>query len=118
MSLARILSAVLVILAFVMGLRHGVGLLRSTPDQLQATLHLSLGRPTILLVGASTCIGAVFVLFPQTFFAANVLSGAVILFLAAAQSHARNARGALVELPFLLLPLLMLYLGYPFKPQP
>ena len=117
MPLTRGLSAILVLLAVGMGLPHGWRLLRSTPDQLQATLHLSLGQPTIFLVGALTCMGAVLVLFPQTFFAANVVSGGVIFYLAAAQSHARNARGALVELPFLLLPLLMLYLGYPFKPQ-
>ena len=118
MPVARILSAILVLLAFVMGLRHGVGLLRSTPAQVQETLHISLSQPTILILGALTCLGAFLVVFPPTFFAANVLSAAVILYLAAEQSKAHNLRGALVELPFVLLPLLVLYLGYPFKHQP
>jgi hypothetical protein len=117
MPLARILSAILVLLAFVMGLRHGVDLLRSTPARVQETLHLSFNHPTILIVGTLTCLGAFLVLFPPTFFAANYISAAVILYLAAAQGNAHNLRGAVIELPFVLLPLLVLYLGYPFKHQ-
>jgi hypothetical protein len=101
-----------------MGLRHGVSLLRSTPAQVRETLHISLNQPTILIVGILTCLGAVLVIFSPTFFAANVISAAVVLYLAAVQSKAHNLRGALVELPFVLLPLLMLHLGYPFKHQP
>jgi Flp pilus assembly protein TadB len=118
MAVTKILSLILVLAAFIMGLRHGIGLLRSTPEQVQAALHLSLGRTTIVALGILTVAGAVLVLFPPTFFVGNVLSGAVIFYLAAAQSQARNLQGALMELPFLLLPLLLLYLGYPFKAQP
>jgi hypothetical protein len=118
MPVARILCAALVLLAFVMGLRHGVSLLRSTPAQVQETLHISLNQATILIVGFLTCLGAVLVLFPTTFFAANFISALVVLYLAAVQSKAHNLRGACVELPFVLLPLLVLYLGYPFKHQP
>jgi hypothetical protein len=118
MPVARALSAILVLLAFVMGLRHGVSLLRSTPAQIQESLHISLDQPTIRIVGFLTCLGAILVIFSPTFFAANVISSVVILYLAAMQSKAHNLRGALVELPFVLLPLLVLYLGYPFKHQP
>jgi hypothetical protein len=118
MSVARIISAILVLLAFVMGLRHGVDLVRSTPAKVLETLHISLSQPTILTIGVLTCAGAILVLFPQTFFAANFISAAVVLYLAASQSKTHNLRGALVELPFVLLPLLVLYLGYPFKHQP
>ena len=117
MPLARIFSAILVVLAFVMGLRHGVDLLRSTPAKVQESLHITLNQPTILAVGALTCVGAILILFPQTFLAANFISAAVVLYLAAVQSKAHNLPGALVELPFVLLPLLVLYLGYPFKHQ-
>jgi hypothetical protein len=81
-------------------------------------LHISLNHPTILIVGFLTCLGAILVVFPPTFFAANFISAAVILYLAAVQSKAQNLRWALVELPFVLLPLLVLYLGYPFKYRP
>jgi hypothetical protein len=118
MPVARVLSAILVLLAFVMGLRHGVSLLRSTPAQVQQTLHISMSQPTILILGFFTCLGAILVIFPPTFFAANIVSAAVILYLTAMQSKAHNLRGALVELPFIFMPLLVLYLGYPFKHQP
>jgi hypothetical protein len=80
-------------------------------------LHISLTQSTIMAVGALTCVGAILILFPQTFFAANVISAAVVLYLAAVQSKAHNIKGAFIELPFVLLPLLVLYLGYPFKHQ-
>ena len=99
MPVAQIVSAILVLLAFVMGLRHGVGLLRSSPAQVQETLHISLNQPTILIVGFLTCLGAILVIFRPAFFAANVISAAVILYLAAMQSKTHNLRGALVELP-------------------
>jgi hypothetical protein len=118
MPVARIVSAILVLLAFVVGLRHGVDLIRSTPAKVLETLHISLSQPTVLTIEIFTCVGAVLVLFPQTFFAANFISAAVVLYLAAVQSKAHNLRGALIELPFVLLPLLLLYLGYPFKHQP
>lgn len=118
MPVARALSAILVLLAFVLEVRHGVKLLRSTPAQVQETLHISLNHPTILIVGFLTCLGAILLVFSPTFFAANIISATVILYLAAVQSKAHNFRGALVELPFLFLSLLMLYLGYPFKHQP
>jgi hypothetical protein len=118
MPAARIISAILVLLAFVMGLRHGVDLIRSTPSKVLETLHISLNQPTIVVIGVLTCAGAILILFPQTFFAANFISAAVVLYLAAVQSKVHNFRGALIELPFLLLPLLVLYLGYPFKHQP
>jgi len=81
-------------------------------------LHIRLNQPTILIVGFLTCLGAILLVFSPTFFAANIISATVILYLAAVQSKAHNFRGALVELPFLFLSLLMLYLGYPFKHQP
>lgn len=116
MPVARALSAILVLLAFVMGLRHGVWLLRSTPSQVQEILHISLNQTAILIVGFLTCLGAILLVFSPTFFAANIISGTVVLYLAAVQSKAHNIRGALIELPFLLVSLLMLYLGYPLQP--
>jgi len=118
MPVPRALSAILVLLAFVLGARHGVSLLRSTPAQVQEILHISVSRPTILTVGVMTCLGAILLAFPSTFFAANMILATVMLYLAAVQSNAHNLRGALVELPFLFLSLLMLYLGSPFKHNP
>ena len=79
MPYARVLCAILVLLALVFGVRQGLRLVRSTPAQVRETLHIRLNQTTNLIIGF---------------------------------------RGALVELPFLFLSLLMLYLGHPFKHQP
>ncbi len=115
MTLARITSSILISTALVMSARHGAGLIRSSPDQVQELLGLRLEPMTIWALGALTTLAGILLLAPQTFFAANVLTGGVIFYLAAAQSNARNFSGMVMELPFLILPLVLLYLGHPLK---
>ena len=117
MPVGRAVSAVLVTLACGIFFFILMVLLRSTPETVQETINLSLARPAILVIGVLTCAGAIFILFPKTFFTANLLSSAVVLYLAAEQSRAHNLRGVLLELPFVFLPLFVLFLGYPFKHQ-
>ena len=115
MAITRIVSSLLILTALVMSARHGIGLLRSSPDQVRAMLGLELAQITITIVGVLTILAGVLLLFPQTYFIANVLIGSVIFYLAASHSNARNLNGILMELPFLVLPLILLYLGHPFK---
>lgn len=115
MSIVRVISFVLILTAVVMSARHGIAFVRSTPDQVRALLQVDLDQMTIVALGILTILGGLLLLFPQTFFAANLLTGLVIFYLAASQSNARNLHGIVMELPFLILPLLLLYLGHPLK---
>jgi hypothetical protein len=54
-------------------------------------------------------------LFPQTFFAGNLLGAAVILLIVALALNAGNIKMALIEVPFFLMPLILIWLGHPLK---
>jgi hypothetical protein len=54
-------------------------------------------------------------LFPQTFFISNVLHAVTIVLIMALSLRAGNYRIALMEIPFLALPLIMIWLKYPSK---
>ena len=54
-------------------------------------------------------------LFPRTFFMGNLLNALSIVTIMALAIRAGNSKIALLEIPFLLLPLLLIYLRYPLK---
>lgn len=113
MPVMKLVSLILVLVALVMGTRHGIKLIRSTTQQVQADLQLLIGRKTILALALTTLASVLLLLVPQTFIVGNALAGAVIIYLVAAQLNAGNFRAALVESFFLAPPLLLAYLGYP-----
>jgi hypothetical protein len=76
---------------------------------------LGIGRYFILsirLVNLAVCL---LILFPQTFFIANLSNAAVILLIMTLGLKTGNVKIVLIEIPFLLLPLVLIYLGHPLK---
>ncbi len=111
----RIFSGILIALTSFLGIRHGWQSLTMSPAQAHAALGLDFSRGALISLGVFSLLSAVLVLLPQTFLAANLITGCSIFYIAALQSTQRNVRGALIEIPFLLLPLVLLFLGHPFK---
>jgi hypothetical protein len=54
-------------------------------------------------------------LFPQTFFISNVLNAITIVLIMALSLRRDNTTMALIEIPFLAMPLVLIWLKYPFK---
>lgn len=79
-----------------------------------------LGIAPPVLVGLSwlNLLVAGLLLFPATFFTGNLLNAAVILLLIAYALRAGNLHTALVEVPFLLLPLALIWLKHSLAMQP
>jgi hypothetical protein len=55
------------------------------------------------------------VLFPRTFFLANVLNAVLILLIMALALRVGNLKTALIEIPFLAMPLLLIWLKHPLE---
>lgn len=111
----KILSALLLLLSAGLSLRHGwAGVTGHVSPEAEKMLG-GLGIAPVVLVGLSwlNLLVAGLLLFPATFFAANLLNAAAILLLIAYALRAGNLATALVELPFLLLPLLLIWLRHP-----
>lgn len=76
-------------------------------------LDLGINKTIEQIVAVLSFAVAIFLLFPQTFFFGNLINATMILVIMALRTS--NYKIALLEIPFLLMPLLLIYLGHPLK---
>jgi hypothetical protein len=110
-----LLSIVLGLLSVYLSCRHGWDSLQLAPHPASLNLLTELGMAPFL--GALSLGTGLLLCWPSTFFTANLLNAVSILGIMALALRVGNYQLALLELPFLLLPLLLIYLGYPFQKQ-
>ena len=77
--------------------------------------ELGINDSMVPIVGGLTILVGILLVIPKTFFWGNVLNAIIILLVMAFAIRAGNIRMALMEIPFLLIPLIMIWLKYPFK---
>lgn len=113
----KVVSGILILITVYLNIKHGWSGLMNKMSPEEAKMFASLGLETAMIKAISilSLAIAVMILFPQTFFAGNLANAAVILLIMALALKAGNLRTALIEIPFLLIPLVMIYLGHPFK---
>src|SRR6185295_13587740 len=89
-------------------------MMNAKPGEVDMMAELGIGRTgTVILSILSIAVGLM-VLAPQTFFVGNLLNATIILVIMALSLKAGNIKTALIEIPFLLMPLIMIWLGHPF----
>jgi hypothetical protein len=76
---------------------------------------LGISEPVIPFLGFLTIAIGMLLLLPGTFFLGNTLNAVSIVLIMALALRAGNFRMALIEIPFLAMPLIMIWLKYPFK---
>ena len=113
--LLKILSGALLLVSVGLSLRHGwQGVTGRVPPEIAQTVaDMGVTRPVMTVLAWSNLVVAGLLLLPATFFAGNVLNAAGILLLMAYALHAGNPTFAAIEVPFLLLPLALLWLRHP-----
>lgn len=113
----KIISGILVLITVFFSVRHGwpAVTMNLKPDEAKLFEELGINRPLGLVIGIVTLAVGFLILFPQTFFIANLLNATSILLIMALALRTGNLRMALIEIPFLLMPLLLIWLGYPLK---
>ena len=113
----KIISGILVLITVFLSFKHGWdGLnLYLKPAGNNLFTDLGFGRTAILILSLLTLVIGVLVLFPQTFFAGNLLNAASILLIMALSLKTGNLKTAFIEIPFLLMPLILIWLGHPLK---
>lgn len=112
--LLKIVNTLLILFSLYMGLKQGWAMLSGKPHMLDMFSKWPIGRTGIAILGVCTIAGALMVLSPKTFIYGNFITAAGILLIIAFQLSDRNLKGAAIELPFLFLSLLIIYLQYPF----
>lgn len=112
----KIVTIALVLISSFLSLKHGWDAFQpATAEQAKMMADLGITKSMVPFVGALSIIIGLMLLFPQTFFMGNLLNAIVILLIMAFSLRAGNTRMALIEIPFLALPLLLIWLKYPFK---
>ena len=109
----KILNSILILFALYMGIKQGFAMISGKAEMLQLFNKFDVGKTGVLILGAFTLIGAILVLFPKTFVYGNFITAAGILFIIALELNYKDLKGAAIELPFLLLSLVILYLQHP-----
>lgn len=98
------------------GLNHGSRAFKKpTGPFLEIMNAMGMTENLRYLVGVFAILSAILTIFPSTFFLGNVLRSLLLLVLIALALNHGNYKFALIEIPFLLIPLLLIYLGHPFK---
>lgn len=110
----KIITSLLILFVVFMGFKQGWAMLTGTPEMLTMFSKWHFKKIGVQVFGVVTLLSALLILFPKTFIWGNILMAATILLLICLQLFAKNTKGAVIEIPFLLLNLALLYLGYPW----
>jgi hypothetical protein len=112
----RIISGILIALVAVMSFKKGLmGLLNTAPEGDKKLLDWGINKTIQTIINSTTMIAAVLILFPPTFLVGNITGAILFILLMGFQLHAGDTKAALLEMPFLLLTLLLVYAGHPLK---
>ena len=109
----KILNSLLILIALFMGLKQGWAMVSGKTEMLEMFGKWNFSKTAVMVNGAVTIIAALMLLFPKTFVWGNFLMAAGILMIICLHLLDKDLKGVAIELPFLLLNLLIIYLQYP-----
>ncbi len=113
----NVISLLLLIVSVALNFKHAWDsfFYKNNPQSLKMMLEFALPETTFLLFGILAVAGGLLLLFPQTFFWGNVLNALAIVLVMSLALRAGNLAIFFLEIPFLSVPLLLIWLKYPFK---
>lgn len=113
----NIISLCLLLISVFLSIRHGWSSLHfsDNPEQAKMIEELGIHKTYVPYLGIYSLLVGLLILFPKTYFAGNLLHALSIVTIMALALKAGNIKIALLEIPFLLIPLVMVWLKYPFK---
>jgi hypothetical protein len=114
MNYLKLVNAILVLFSLFMGVKHGIGMVTAKTEMLTMFAKWDIGKSGVIALGVIGIGASLMTLFPKTFFAGNFITAVVLLLLTALCLNQRDLKGAFAELPFAVLPLVIIYLQYPF----
>jgi len=109
----KIFSAILILFSLFMGFKHGIAMTLGKPGMLEMFGRWDIPKFAIQSLGIVGLAGTACLVFPRTFMWGNFITAGLILFIMIQFLTTRDMKGFLIELPFFLLPLLMIYLRHP-----
>jgi len=111
----KIINGILILAAVFMGIKQGTAMVMGKPEMTAMFGKWGFDKTGLMINGAVTILAAVLILFPKTFIWGNFLMAAGILLIICFHMADKDFKGVLIEIPFLLLNLLIIYLQHPLK---
>ncbi|RYU93162.1 hypothetical protein [Emticicia agri] len=112
----KIISIILMIVSAFLSIKHGWDAFQpATAEQTKMMGNLGITPSVMPFFGVFSIVIGVMLFFAQTFFLSNVLNAITIVLIMALSLRAGDYKMALIEIPFLTMPLIMIWLKYPFK---
>lgn len=111
----KVLNSALIVFVVYLALKHGWNMLTTKPEAVNTFAKWGLGKPYVMGYGLILWAAALFILFPKTFVWGNFIMATGILLFICLQLYNHQLKEALIEVPFLLLNLIIIYLQHPFK---
>ncbi|WP_229365814.1 hypothetical protein [Fibrisoma montanum] len=112
----KVISIILLLVSAFLSLKHGWDAFQpANVEQAKMMADLGISKAALPFFGVFSIVVGLLLLFPQTFFISNVLNAMTIVLIMALSLRAGNVSMALIEIPFLALPLVLIGLTYPFK---
>lgn len=111
----KIINSILILVAVFMGAKQGTAMMTGKPEMMAMFGKWGFDKTGLMINGAVTILASVMILFPKTFVWGNFLMAAGILLIICFHLLDKDFKGVMIELPFLFLNLLIIYLQHPLK---
>lgn len=111
----KIINTILIVVAVFMGLKQGYAMYIGKPEMLEMFSKWGFSKTGVMINGAITMISALLILHPKTFVWGNFIMAAGVLMIMCLHLLDKDLKGMAIELPFLLLNLIIIYLQHPFS---
>lgn len=112
----KIISIILLLVSAFLSIKHGWDAFQpANAEQEKMMSTLGISKSVMPYFGVLSILIGIMLFFPQTFFMGNLLNALVIVLIMAMSLRAGDTKMALIEIPFLAMPLILIWLKYPFK---
>ena len=113
----NIISLLLLIVSVSLSFKHAwdTAHYQTNPDTLKMMTSVGISKAALPVFVFLTIAIGVLLLIPKTFLLGNMLNAMCIVLIMGLALRAGNIKMVLIEIPFLIIPLLMIWLKYPFK---
>ena len=111
----KMISILLLSVSAFLSVKHGWDAFQpANVEQAKMMENLGVTKTVMPYFGVFSIIIGLMLFFPQTFFTSNLLNAITIVLIMALSLRAGDYKMALMEIPFLAMPLLLIWLKYPF----
>lgn len=111
----QIVSGAAILFTAFMSIRHGIAGLKMNAQTVNMLNGIGFNDKVVMPFSILSILAGLAVLIPQTFLLGCVINVLLILVIMIFAVWRRQYTTALIEIPFLAIPVMMIFLGYPVK---